>query len=121
MHSLPACLYFNALGPLVAEPNWLKNHLYLVNVTMPSEALEKSDDEIIRDAVRDEFRDWRSRTKPGFERLKSDGPDMSVHQVLKAASGAGISLRVDGPVLVVEADTTSLKHCSTSCAAGSRS
>ena len=29
---------------------------------------------------------------------------MSVHQVLRAASDAGISLRVDGPDLVVEAD-----------------
>ena len=32
--SQPACLYFNDLGTLVAEPNRLGNRLFLANVTM---------------------------------------------------------------------------------------
>jgi hypothetical protein len=83
------------------EPRHEKNELYLKTLADLADIKKAKKNKGVGGC---KFGDWRSRTNSSFARRESAGPDMSVHQVLKAASNAGITLRVDGPDLVVESD-----------------
>jgi S-adenosyl-l-methionine hydroxide adenosyltransferase len=98
---------FQRLSALVAEPNWLKNRLYLANVTMP---LKASEDHAIKEMIAEQLAaameeegitkvEMAARMKTSrrqLDRLFDPAiPSVTLDTLRRAATALGRSLRIE--------------------------